>query len=46
MFLEPAAEAEPAPRAVVWSSWVAGAACSAGTIALFFAPQWLWENLP
>jgi NADH-quinone oxidoreductase subunit N len=46
MFLEPAAEAEPAPRAVVGSSWVAGAACSAGTIALFFAPQWLWENLP
>jgi NADH-quinone oxidoreductase subunit N len=46
MFLEPATEAEPAPRGIIWSSWIAGAVCSVGTILLFIAPQWLWDNLP
>ena len=46
MFLEPETEVEPAPRGIIWSSWIAGAVCSAGTIALFIAPQWLWDNLP
>jgi hypothetical protein len=46
MFLEPATETQPAPRGIVWSSWIAGAICSAGTILLFIAPQWLWDHLP
>jgi NADH-quinone oxidoreductase subunit N len=46
MFLD--AEAEPAsrPRTLDWSSFLAGALCTAGTILLFVAPQWLWDSLP
>jgi hypothetical protein len=29
-----------------WSSFFAGVLCTAGTIALFIAPQWLWDILP
>jgi NADH-quinone oxidoreductase subunit N len=46
MFLDPAGEFEPRAHRVVWSSFVAGVVCSVGTIALFVAPQWLWDNLP
>jgi NADH-quinone oxidoreductase subunit N len=46
MFLEPETEAETAPRRVPWTSWIAGAACTAGTVSLFIAPQWLWNSLP
>ena len=46
MFLEPAAEAEaPRPR-LEWSAWLAGAACTAGTIWIFISPQWLWDSVP
>jgi NADH-quinone oxidoreductase subunit N len=45
MFLEPS-DAEARPGGIVWSSWIAGVICSMGTIALFIAPQWLWDNLP
>ncbi len=45
MFLEPA-EAEEPRQGVVWSSCVAGVACTGLVIVLFFAPQWLWDNLP
>jgi NADH-quinone oxidoreductase subunit N len=46
MFLEPAADEPPAPRNIVWSSWIAGVVCSVGIIILFLAPQWLWDRLP
>jgi NADH-quinone oxidoreductase subunit N len=46
MFLEPATQADaPAPK-VAWPSWLAGAACTAATVGLFFAPQWLWNAVP
>jgi NADH-quinone oxidoreductase subunit N len=46
VFLEPAADEPPAPRNIVWSSWIAGVVCSVGIIILFLAPQWLWDRLP
>jgi NADH-quinone oxidoreductase subunit N len=46
MFLEPATEQELEPRQVAWSSWLAGVVCTAGTILLFIAPQWLWDHVP
>lgn len=50
MFLEPAAaaaaaERRPAPRGA-WSSWLAGALCTAATVGIFLAPQWVWDSLP
>ncbi|MEX2027266.1 MAG: proton-conducting transporter membrane subunit, partial [Pirellulaceae bacterium] len=41
MFLEPAPEAKP--RRVDRMAWIAGALCTAATVGLFLAPQWLWE---
>lgn len=47
MFLEPASEPKtPPPMGVAWSTWLAGALCTLGTLALFLAPQWLWQSLP
>jgi NADH-quinone oxidoreductase subunit N len=46
MFLDSPVPAEGQPRRVVWSSWLAGALCTVGTIAIFVAPQWLWNNVP
>lgn len=47
MFLEPASEPKtPPPMRVAWSAWLAGALCTLGTLALFLAPQWLWQSLP
>ncbi len=46
MYLEPATQREAMPRRVAWWSWLAGAACTFGTVGLFSAPQWLWQNLP
>jgi NADH-quinone oxidoreductase subunit N len=46
MFLDSPAPADGHPRPVVWSSWLAGAVCTVGTIAIFVAPQWLWDNVP
>jgi NADH-quinone oxidoreductase subunit N len=48
MFLEPAMDgplASPPPR-LTWSSWMAGVVCTAATLAIFFAPQWLWDSMP
>ena len=47
MFLEPTVQAEPGPAAasrVAWAAWLAGAVCSLATIAIFIAPQWLWNS--
>jgi NADH-quinone oxidoreductase subunit N len=48
MFLEPtaAAPAEPPSSRGHWSSWLAGVVCTAGTVAIFLAPQWLWDSVP
>jgi NADH-quinone oxidoreductase subunit N len=46
MFLEPAApDAARAPR-TAWLSWLAGAVCTVASVAIFFAPQWLWNSVP
>lgn len=45
MFLEPAAEPEAAPQRIVWTAWVSGAVCTAATILLFPAAQWLWDSV-
>lgn len=46
MFLEPAVQdADRTPR-IVWAPWLAGAACAFATIAIFVAPQWLWDSIP
>jgi NADH-quinone oxidoreductase subunit N len=48
MFLEPAMDgplASPPPR-LTWSSWMAGVVCTGATLAIFFAPQWLWNSMP
>ncbi|MCC6492406.1 MAG: NADH-quinone oxidoreductase subunit N [Pirellulales bacterium] len=42
MFLEPPAE-EAAPAKLCLAPAVAGAVCSAATVLLFVAPQWLWD---
>jgi NADH-quinone oxidoreductase subunit N len=42
MFLEPAAETTEI-RSVDRMAWLAGAICTAATIGLFIAPQWLWD---
>ena len=41
MYLDAMPGAEP--RRVEWTSWLAGAACTVATIALFVSPQWLWN---
>jgi NADH:ubiquinone oxidoreductase subunit 2 (subunit N) len=48
MFLEPpaAAQSDSWPRRAEWPSWFAGAVCTVATIAIFLAPQWLWNNVP
>jgi NADH-quinone oxidoreductase subunit N len=45
MFLEPADPAADQARATVWAPWFAGAACALATIAIFVAPQWLWDSV-
>jgi NADH-quinone oxidoreductase subunit N len=46
MFLEPAPQTEPQPQPVVWTSWLAGAACTIATVWFFIAPQAIWDSLP
>ena len=41
MYLEPAEGTERGPVEVV--SWLGGLACTIATLALFVAPQWLWD---
>jgi NADH-quinone oxidoreductase subunit N len=48
MYLEPATqEAADAitPRRIVLAPWLAGVTCALGTIAIFVAPQWLWNSV-
>jgi NADH-quinone oxidoreductase subunit N len=48
MFLEPAPATQTAsrPPRASWPTWLAGAACTVATVAIFLAPQWLWDSLP
>jgi NADH-quinone oxidoreductase subunit N len=45
MFLEPAEQTESKPVHVGWTPWLAGIICAAATIAIFVAPQWLWDSI-
>jgi NADH-quinone oxidoreductase subunit N len=45
MFLEPATQVEVRPVRVPWAPWLAGVACTLATIAIFVAPQSLWNSL-
>lgn len=46
MFLDPTPEAAAKPWKPAWSSFLAGALCTAGTVLFFAFPQWLWDILP
>jgi NADH-quinone oxidoreductase subunit N len=50
MFLDAApqlpSQASTQSPGVSWSSFLCGVLCTAGTIMLFVAPQWLWDILP
>jgi NADH-quinone oxidoreductase subunit N len=47
MYLEPAADSqEELPQRREWAAWLAGAVCTAATVAIFLAPQWLWDSVP
>jgi NADH-quinone oxidoreductase subunit N len=46
MFLDPAPESTAADSAPLWSSFLAGAICTVGTVLFFVAPQWLWDLGP
>ncbi len=50
MFLDSAPQStslsSSSPTSFAWSSFLAGFLCTAGTIALFIAPQRLWDILP
>jgi NADH-quinone oxidoreductase subunit N len=46
MFLEPDTQPATERRTISWSSLLAGVLCTAGTIVLFVAPQWVWDSLP
>jgi NADH-quinone oxidoreductase subunit N len=43
MFLDADPGAEQSVRAIEPIAWLAGMACTIGTLALFFTPQWLWD---
>jgi NADH-quinone oxidoreductase subunit N len=45
MFLEPAEQADAKPVHVGWAPWLAGIACAVATVAIFIAPQWLWDSI-
>jgi NADH-quinone oxidoreductase subunit N len=46
MFLDPTPESDVPAARPAWSSFLAGALCTAGTMLFFVAPQWLWDALP
>jgi NADH-quinone oxidoreductase subunit N len=46
MFLDPAPESELPGSKPVWSSFLVGVICTAGTVVFFVAPQWLWVSWP
>lgn len=45
MFLE-SSQAESQPVRMAWAPWLAGTVCAVASIALFVAPQWLWDSIP
>jgi NADH-quinone oxidoreductase subunit N len=45
MFLEPAEQTKPRAVHVGWAPWLAGVICAVATIAVFIAPQWLWDSI-
>jgi NADH-quinone oxidoreductase subunit N len=46
MFLDSGPEPNVRAPQPAWSSILAGAICTAGTVVFFIAPQWLWDLLP
>jgi NADH:ubiquinone oxidoreductase subunit 2 (subunit N) len=46
MFLDPSTETDASPQRINWPAWLAGALCTTGTVAIFLAPQWLWNSVP
>jgi NADH-quinone oxidoreductase subunit N len=46
MFLDSAQESPAESISGTWSSFLAGALCTVGTILFFIAPDWLWRILP
>jgi NADH-quinone oxidoreductase subunit N len=46
MFLDPPAEPDAKPLPINWSAWLAGAACTIGTLWFFLAPQAILDSLP
>jgi NADH-quinone oxidoreductase subunit N len=46
MFLDPTKQPDTQRQRLAWPAWLAGLACSVATIAIFFAPQWLWNSVP
>ena len=45
MFLEPSESTEGTVVRVAWAPWLAGIACTVGTVAIFVSPQWLWDSI-
>jgi NADH-quinone oxidoreductase subunit N len=46
MFLDPAVEPESKLRPINWPAWLAGAACTVGSLWFFLAPQAILDRLP
>jgi NADH-quinone oxidoreductase subunit N len=46
MFLDPAPAPDQKPPRIVWAPWLAGIACTIGTVWFFLAPQAIWDSLP
>ncbi len=45
MYLEPKSETEVPPARPAWAPWLAGVVCALASIAIFVAPQWLWDSI-
>jgi NADH-quinone oxidoreductase subunit N len=45
MYLEAAAPGETKPVRTQWAPWLAGIICAVLSVAIFFAPQWLWDSI-
>jgi NADH-quinone oxidoreductase subunit N len=45
MYLEPTPRGEGERARGAWVPWLAGSICAVASIAIFFAPQWLWDSV-